>query len=154
MYFSVSNLRLKQSQAGYTLIEMMVAVTILAITMLGLGGLVTTSIQNNLENDLRNLALRMTTETAAALRTQPFDAIVDGNLEPYDENNVAMGDDFEFFPNPVQKVRSGNRTFTVTWDVDENSSTSDLLVISIQVQYTHRGQDHINNSTIYRLRDS
>lgn len=143
---------LKNGQAGYTLIEMMVAVTILAVALLGLGGLVATSMQNNLKNDLRGIAVRVAGETAEAIRTQPFDSVANGSLAPYDNTNAALAPDFQLFPNPVRQVRSGSRAFTVSWTVLLRSD--DLLEVSIQVQYTLKGETLTNNSTIYRHRES
>lgn len=150
--FTPDKINIKSNQAGYTLIEMMVAITILAVALLGLGGLVTTSIQNNLKNDLRGIASRMAGETAEALRTQPFDSVATGDLNTYDGTNTALAPNFRIFPNPVQQIRSGNQTFTVNWTVQERSD--DLLEIWIQVQYTLKGEDYTNNTTIYRARES
>ncbi len=141
-------------QRGFTLIETLVAITIVAVALLGLGALVTSTVQNNQKNELRGIAQRLSAETAAALRTQPFDRVITGDLDPYDGTNVALNPDFQRFPNPQQTIRSGNRTFTVGWVVNNLSDDLHEIIITVRLQTPLKGQDFTNVTTIYRNRDS
>lgn len=157
---------LLSNEHGFSLLEMLIASVVLLISMLALLGLTITSIQVNMQNDIRNTAIRLTTQTAEALLTQPVESLNDCGLSPdpnapnynaaftYDVNNACLGttgaNGFRVYPNPVQSIRGVNRSFNIVWDV--TTLTNDLRQIAIAVSYEYRGRDYTNNTVIYKHR--
>ncbi|MBI3608874.1 MAG: prepilin-type N-terminal cleavage/methylation domain-containing protein [Nitrospirae bacterium] len=119
----------REGQAGVTLIELMAALVILVVGILGLLSLTITSIQANLQNDLRNTAVRMTSQVAEALLAQAIDNVVSGSLAPYDGTNAALLPSYQVYPNPVQTVRGVSQTYAGTWNV--TTTSADLKQVTI-----------------------
>lgn len=63
----------RNAAEGFSLIEMMIALFILTVAVLGLLDLTITSIKTNMQNDIRNTAVRLTSQTAEVLLARPFD---------------------------------------------------------------------------------
>ena len=57
---------------GFSLLELMISLVILTVSILALLSLTITSIQANLQNDIRNAAIRLTNQTAEVLLAQPI----------------------------------------------------------------------------------
>ncbi len=141
----------RERQAGVTLIELMVALAILVVGILGLLSLTMTSIQANFQNDLRNTAVRMTSQVAEALLAQPIDNVVSGGLAPYDATNAALLPSYQVYPNPVQTVRGVSQTYTGTWNVTTTPS-ADLKQVTITVGWSYRNVNYTNSAVIYKHR--
>ncbi|MBI3398065.1 MAG: prepilin-type N-terminal cleavage/methylation domain-containing protein [Deltaproteobacteria bacterium] len=157
---------LPANKKGFSLIEMMIALAILAISMLGLLNIVITSIRVNLQNDIRNTAIRLTTQTAEILLAQPMNSpslsttcttTTPCNLTPYGTTNAALQDPtgstanyYLYYPNPVQTMRGTTQSYTVTWSVTD--LTTDLKEISITVLYSYPGQtqSYTNSAVIHK----
>ena len=60
---------------GFSLIEMLIAVVIIALTLLALCSAMANAISANLGNELRNTAVRLTNQTAEVLLALPIDSI-------------------------------------------------------------------------------
>ncbi len=135
-------------EKGFTLLEMMIALFILTVSILGMTSLTLTSIQANHQNDLRNTAIKLTSEIAEILLTQPSVNIVSGGLTPYAATNTALVPSYLSYPNPNQPVKGGSQPYTATWIA--TTLTSQLTQIDITVSYTYKGQTHTNNATIYK----
>ena len=60
---------------GFSLIEMMTALVIIALTLLVLSAVLIHAIKINVVNDLRNAAVRLTNQTAEILLALPFDSV-------------------------------------------------------------------------------
>lgn len=144
------SLRQLSPAKGFTLIEMMIAMFILSVSILALLSLTVTSIQANLQNDVRNTAVRLSSQAAEMLLAQDFNRIAAGGLTPYDGTNSALLPDYKQYPNPAQTIRNATQTFNVTWTV--SPSTTDLREIVITVQYTFRGKSYNNTTVIYKHR--
>ena len=140
----------REGQAGVTLIELMVALVILVVGILGLLSLTITSIQANLQNDLRNTAVRMTSQVAEALLAQPIDNVVSGGLAPYDATNAALLPSYRVYPNPVQTVRGVGQTYAGTWNV--TATSADLKQVTITVGWSYRNVNYTNSAVIYKHR--
>lgn len=165
---------------GFSLIEMMIALFILTVAVLGLLDLTITSIKTNMQNDIRNTAVRLTSQTAEVLLARPFSTtttcgitldptITTGNSPfnaqyTYNNLNICLQDsnpatDFQKYPFPQQQI-TGNATisgqiYNITWTVTvpkdiNNQPVPDLLQISIYVSYNYRGQVYTNNAVIYK----
>lgn len=122
----------RERQNGYSLIEVMFALVILSVAILGLASLTTRMVQVNQENDLRNMAVQLTTETAERTLGESIDTMVDTT----EDRDV--------------KVRGVNKQFTIVRDV--TPLTTDLRQVDITVSYTLRGQTMQNRAVIYKHR--
>ena len=150
---------------GFSLIEMMTALVIIALTLLVLSAVLIHAIQINVSNDLRNAAIRITNQTAEVILALPFDSVRSCGLtaDPnsanysdgyrYDEGNACLNDspgDYLIYPNPVQTIKGFRQRFNITWDVVKLSD--DLRQIIIQVAYKESNEDHSNRVVIYKDR--
>lgn len=122
----------RERQNGYSLIEVMFALVILSVAILGLASLTTRMVQINQENDLRNMAVQLTTETAERTLGESIDTMV----------NTTENRDV--------KVRGVNKRFDIYRTV--TSLTTDLRQIDIRVEYSLRGQTMVNRAVIYKHR--
>lgn len=145
----------REKEGGFTLIEMMIAIFILAVSILALLNLTIYSMQVNLQNDIRNTAVRLTTQVAEMVAAAPLEATSSGRLTPYDYTNAALKDPlginqnyFKQYPNPVQTLRGTTQTYDVSWTVVELSSA--LKQVSISVVYRFKGKSYTNNAVIYK----
>jgi len=150
---------------GFSLIEMMTALVIIALTLLVLSAVLIHAIKINVVNDLRNAAIRLTNQTAEILLALPFDSIHSCGLtaDPgaahyeasyrYDSGNACLNvhpDDYLKYPDPVQTIKGFRQRFNITWDV--MSLSKDLRQITINVTYNESNEDHVHNAVIYKHR--
>jgi prepilin-type N-terminal cleavage/methylation domain-containing protein len=150
---------------GFSLIELMTALGIIALTLLVLSAVLIHAIQINVANDLRNAAIRMANQTAGIILALPFDFIRSCGItaDPesphyngayrYDNGNPCLNDspdDYLQYPNPVQTIKNFRQRFNITWDVLPISD--DLRQITISVAYKERNEDHEHSAVIYRHR--
>jgi prepilin-type N-terminal cleavage/methylation domain-containing protein len=154
-----------KNNRGFSLVEMMIALVIIAFTLLALSAAMVSGIMVNLENELRDTAVRLTNQTAEILLAVPIDGTDSCGITPdagapdynasytYDNSNACLGtaaDDYKKYPVPIQSIKGFKQNYNVTWGVIPLSS--DLKQITINVAYIHRGQNHSNNAVIYKHR--
>jgi prepilin-type N-terminal cleavage/methylation domain-containing protein len=153
-----------KNNRGFSLLEMLIAVVIIAISILALSGVMVNSISANLGNELRNASVRLTNETAEVLLALPLEGIESCGItaDPgalnykaeysYDDQNECLGAgaDYLRYPKPLQTVKGFTQGFNITWEVLPLSSA--LRQITITVTYTNRGEDHTNSAVIYKHR--
>lgn len=160
--------RLLFAEKAFSIIEMMIALFILTVAVLGLLELTITSIRTNLQNDMRNASIRLTSQTAEILLAQPIDSVATCGLTPdssagamnynlsytYSSANTCLytpsGLDYRRYPDPNQTIRSGTVSYNIYWFV--SSPTNDLRQIEITVSYFYRGQQYSNRAVIYKHR--
>lgn len=157
---------LLSTHKAFSLVEMMIALFILTVAVLGLLELTITSIKTNLQNDMRNASIRLTSQTAEILLAQPIDSVATCGLTPdasgsnyissytYSSANTCLytpsGLDYRRYPNPSQTIRGGTVSYNIYWLV--SSPTNDLRQIEITVSYFYRGQQYSNRAVIYKHR--
>jgi prepilin-type N-terminal cleavage/methylation domain-containing protein len=154
-----------RNSKGFSLVEMMIAIVIMAVSFLALSAAMVSSISVNIENELMNNAVRLTAQTAEILLALPIDNVnscgVTADPEApryrgsyiYDETNDCLGaeiNDYRRFADPVQTVKGFQQKYNVTWEV--TVLNSNLRQITISVDYRHRGKNHMNNAVIYKNR--
>jgi len=154
-----------RNSSGFSLIEMMTALVIIALTLLVLSAVLIHAIKINVVNDLRNAAVRLTNQTAEVLLALPFDSIHSCGLtaDPsstnyddtyrYDNGNTCLNiypDDYLKYPNPVQTIKGFRQKFNITWNV--MSLSNDLRQITINVTYSESNAGHMHNAVIYKHR--
>lgn len=153
-------------QMAFSLIEMMIALFILTVAVLGLLELTITSIRTNMQNDMRNASIRLTGQTAEIFLAQPIDNIatcgltLDASGSNYNSSYTyttantclyASADiDVNKYPNPSQTIRGGSVNYNIYWLV--TSPTNDIKQIQITVSYFYRGQQYSNKAVIYKHR--
>lgn len=153
-----------RNNKGFSLIELMVAVVIIAVAMLALSSVMINVITVNLGNDLRNTAVRLAQQTAGALLALPIESINSCGLTPdknaanynpaytYDNANACLGisEEYKNYLNPVQSIKGFKQPFNIVWSA--TALSSDLRQITISVSYRHRDEDHVNNAVVYKHR--
>lgn len=134
-------------QRGFTLIELMVATVITMVTMLALLMAIVTSMRTNLENDLRNAAVRMTNQTAEALIALPINdaELADG---PHARSTASVAQNEKGFPAVLQSIRGFRQAYAIHWTVA--SLTKNVKQVSIIVSYGYRKQTFTNESLVYK----
>lgn len=143
-----------RNNKGFSLIEMMIALVIIAITLLAMLAAFGSSISVNLSNDLRNTAVRLTNQTAEVVQSLAFtDAWVVGNTTTgivYDRDDLNSDQSQKGFPRETQSVRGFQRSYTVQWRVLDLSDN--LKEVRITVSYTDPkdGTTITNDAVIYK----
>jgi Tfp pilus assembly protein PilV len=98
---------------------MLIAVVIMAFSLLALSEVMVSSISINLGNEMRNTAVRLTTQTAEVLLTLPVHTLSTCGLSAdpdvpaynasytYNDSNTCLGTgtDYQKYPNPVQSIK-------------------------------------------------
>ena len=160
---------------GFSLFELMISLAILTVSILALLSLTITSIQANLQNDIRNASIRLTNQTAEILLAQPIETLttcglhaepVDINTNPaaaapyytasytYSVTNGCLegaGALYSRYPNPVQTIRgTRSHSYNITWTV--TNLTNDLRQADISVEYFYNGREIRNQAVIYKHR--
>ena len=103
-------------EEGFTLIETLVSVLLLAIVMLALLEAVTFYTQHNMNNMLRDEAVRITQDTLYNLRTQDYGVVTNGGTVS-GRNCTAPATP----PGVITKqLRVGTFSFTTCWTVTED----------------------------------
>ncbi len=136
-------------ERGVTLLELMIALVILTVSILGLLSLTVTSIQANMQNDVRNTAIRLTNQVAEAMRSQPITNVITGGLAPYSAANTALLPNYLNYPNPVQTIRGVPTTYTATWTVAPPLSPN-LSQVTVTVGWTYRNVNYTNVAVVYK----
>lgn len=140
-----------KNNKGFSLIELMIALVILQLSLLGLLSVMVTSISSNLDNEVRNTAIRLTTQTAEALYGLHFeDSLVTGGTHLRDDSNTNQ--DLRGFPKETQRIRGGfDQIYNISWTVTDQSPN--LKEITITVAYTDpKGALLSNSAVIYKHR--
>ncbi len=115
-----------KNNGGFTLIEVMVAILIMAIGMLGVLESINVSLQHNLKNELRNEAIRIGERYMAEFRGSNFDSLTD----TYADVDVQT------------KSRAANKTYTVERSTEQLSA--DARRVTVVVKWSFRNQDYQN----------
>ena len=147
---------------GFSLVELLVAVAIIAVTLLALCSAMVNAISANLGNELRNTAVRLTNQTAEVLLALPIESIQScgATADPlarnynasytYDSSNACLGidTDYQKYPRPEQSVKGFQQSFNVIWNI--TSLSDNLRQVTITVAYRHREEHFENSAVIYK----
>lgn len=124
----------QRNHRGFSLIEMMIALVILSVSILGMTSLSLTMMRSNNETEMRNAAVRLTSEVAEDLGALTIEDVVDGTST----REVS--------------IRGKNIPFTVILDVE--SLTNDVSQVDITVSYIIKGITKTNSAVVYKHRAS
>lgn len=115
-----------KNNGGFTLVEVMVAIVIMAVGMLGVLQSINVSLQHNLKNELRNEAIRIGERYMAEFRGSDFDSLTDAYTDVTVES----------------KFRAATKTFTVERSTEALSA--DARKVTVEVKWTYRNQEYQN----------
>jgi type IV pilus assembly protein PilV len=129
-----------KNERGFTLVEVMVAILILTIGMLGLLETMNVSIQHNLKNQYREEAIRIGARYMTELRGKSFTA----TFNAYSSISKSQSYATQHVPSTL---RGSNKVFTVeryTSDLasDADGPTSEQL--NVTVKWAFRNQSSVN----------
>jgi hypothetical protein len=99
------------------------------VSILGMTAATIGLMQNNLANETRNTAVRVSSQVANDLFAQDFDLLADGG------------------GNYTVPFKGGTRTFVVAWVVLPKAGVKQ---IQIDVSYELRGQTYTNSTVLFR----
>lgn len=125
----IQDLLAKKSE-GFTLIEVMIALVILAVGLLGLAALQLTAVKSNAFSSEMTYATMKAQEYAEVFKNLPF---TDTDLDPAGNPHAAM-------------ESSKGVQYTVTWNVTDNVPATDMKSINITVQWKSRRQGAANQT--------
>lgn len=102
---------------GFTLIEMMFSIVIIMITMLALLTSITVGIKNNMQNEIRNTAIRLATQTAEALISLNYNDTELSYMTGHVRITGNTSQTQKGIPDTVQTVRNAQVNYSIQWDV-------------------------------------
>ncbi|MEW6585968.1 MAG: prepilin-type N-terminal cleavage/methylation domain-containing protein [Nitrospirota bacterium] len=113
------------NEYGVSLVEVLIALTILLLVFTGLLHGALLGIDNNLRNLLRDEAVSVADEYMMRLKNMPFD-------------DLSAGSACQDVPRPV---RNTTKIFTVCNDVADLDATPDTRSIAVVVGWDHKNED-------------
>lgn len=118
---------------GFTLIEILIAITIFAIGILGATSMQIMSLQTNAKANRKTEALAVASEQMETLINQDY-ADIDSS-----QNDVVIGDDAN---------ENVSDVYTLSWNVADDSPVNDTKTITVTVTWNYKGQ---HTETISRI---
>jgi len=129
MRFKILQGLLSKRSEGFTLLEVMIALVILAVGLLGLAALQLVAVKSNAFSSEMTYATMLAQQHAESLKNLPF---TDGNLTP--GAHTAMGS-------------SKGVQYTVTWSVTDNVPATDMKSVNVTVQWLSLRHGAANQTT-------
>lgn len=121
------------NKKGFTLIELMVSMVILSIGLMAMLDGLGNYIRLNIENSMRNEAMRIAETSLETLRNARF-----AEIQSYSVTNLPS-------PSNVQRrFRNIDTVYTVTWQRQPVSTSS--YAIQVHVVWAHRGINHSHDA--------
>lgn len=128
---------LKKKDSGFTLIEVMIALSVLLIGMLGIAAMLVTSIDANENNKRATEATYLAEQQLEIFRGTPFQSVVDMNSTDTAANTKinARGDQNQDASLPKLPC-----IYRRTWVITNASDT--VKDIKVKVTWTYKNQQH------------
>src|SRR4030042_1311161 len=134
---ALKRLLVKKSE-GFTLLEVMIALVILSVGLLGLGALQRVAIKTNAFSSEMTYATMIAQQQAEILKSLPF---TDANLTAATEAN------------PHTAVGSSKGVqYAISWTVTDNSPATDMKIINISVQWQSLRQGQSSENVTAQLK--
>ena len=125
------------NRAAFTLLEVLVAMVILMVGLLGMLKAINVSIVTNVRNEMRTQAASIAEDQLARKKSLPFDNITTTNNTP---RNLDV---------PIA-MRSAVLKYRVTYFVDNISSDSKRINIGVRWSYKGNNYEHVLSSIVTR----
>lgn len=119
--------RLTEDEQGFSLIELLIALTIFAVGLLGIAGLQITSIQQNSQANTRSLS----TALAQGIAEEVLSLSESNPVFQSDNNNMTWDLD-PGSANTYLDFPAGGR-YTATWSVDSNNPSTRIARVTVTV---------------------
>jgi len=124
--------KLKNDQSGYTLIEILIAITIFAIGMLAVANMQILGIKGN--------ATARVVTGASAWASDRIERIIS---LPYDHADLAPGGHPAITPDPQGR-------YTLSWQVTENTPINNVKMIAVTIAWQDRGSNRSLTYNYYK----
>jgi len=111
-------------ESGFTLIEMLIAISIFSIAFLALGSLVLSTTRNNTRGNMLTQATMLATDKMESFKSIPFDLITDEHESGIDDEGNPGGIYFRETLTAPMTTTTKQVTVTVSW----NRSGRDRMV--------------------------
>ena len=120
------------NKRAFTLVEVLVAMLILMIGLLGMLQVINLAIRTNLQNEVRDRAVAIAEDRMAREKSLPF-----GNITASVEKNITI----------PSNIRSGSTNYSVTLRVDNIGNSKK---VDIGVRWQNRGDmyEHVVSSLV------
>src|SRR5215204_3693821 len=102
--------RVRHTEAGFSLVEVMVAATLLVVGVLGTVSMVDASSDTTTSNNRREVGVATAREVVEAARAVPYASLLDGGAEAQIKTQAGLSDADAA---AGWQVKRGNATFTV-----------------------------------------
>ena len=120
--------------SGFTLVELLVAMSLLLIGLLGLLNSVEIAMEHNLKNQMRGEVVRIAEEAMSDMRSRPFDSVSAGTMViPSKLRNIQRSYTVKrtivAIPNPTATVTSRQYLVDVKWLYKNVSTTHSIATV-------------------------
>jgi type IV pilus modification protein PilV len=120
MRSKLSQRLLGKKDKGFTILEVMIALIVLSIGLLGLAALQLVAVKGNSFSSEMTYATMLAQQQAETLKSLPFS---DANLDPNNNPHTTVGS-------------SKGVQYTVTWNVTDNTPDTNMKMVNLTVQWT------------------
>ena len=123
---------LRSNRKGFTIVEVLVALAVLAISMMALLYAAGLTFENTLLNEMRNNAIKIAEQRMETLRNTAFTSLADGN------SSVS------------RNVRKRTINYSVSWTVQNISANSRAIQVLVTWSYRKINRSHSITSVVSR----
>jgi prepilin-type N-terminal cleavage/methylation domain-containing protein len=141
-----------RNNSGFSLIEVMIALVILLISLLGLLSVLINSIGANLDDESRNTAIRLINQTAETIHSLPIrDTDIRGDPRGVSHARQAddLSQDLKGFPKPAKSIRGFQQNYSILWNVTDKDENLKEIIISVTYSNSQR-ENCCHNAVIYK----
>lgn len=124
-----------KNKEGFSLVEFLVAMVILTVGLLGLLQAVNLSINHNMQNEIRNIAVTLADEMMSEQKKQGFESLEEGTLEDEVERSVS-------------KTRKKFNVVTDVLMISKSAESSKQITVTVRWDYKQRNYSHSISSIV------
>ena len=124
-----------QNKSGFTLVELLVAMAIMLVSLLGLLHSVNIAIEYNLKNQMRNEVVRVAQDAMNEMRSRAFDSVTTSHVESVPtrlrnfNRTYGVTKTVINIPNPTTAIVSRKYQVDVKWAYKNVSTTHSVLSV-------------------------